>query len=33
MYAGFVAAGGYDDRRLWSDRGWEHLQSSAAAPR
>jgi gamma-glutamyl hercynylcysteine S-oxide synthase len=28
MYAGFVAAGAYDDRRLWTDRGWEHLQSS-----
>jgi iron(II)-dependent oxidoreductase len=28
MHAGFLAAGGYEDRRLWSDRGWEHLQSS-----
>ena len=28
MYAGFLEAGGYGDRRLWSDRGWEHLQSS-----
>ncbi|MCW2678736.1 MAG: hypothetical protein JWM62_137 [Frankiales bacterium] len=28
MYAGFVSAAGYDDRRFWSERGWEHLQSS-----
>ena len=28
MYAAFVDAGGYDDRRLWSDRGWAHLQAS-----
>lgn len=23
-YAGFVADGGYDQRRWWSDRGWQH---------
>jgi gamma-glutamyl hercynylcysteine S-oxide synthase len=28
MFAAFVDAGGYEDRRLWTDRGWEHLQSS-----
>ncbi|MEX2288876.1 MAG: ergothioneine biosynthesis protein EgtB [Mycobacteriales bacterium] len=28
MYAAFVEAGGYRDARLWTDRGWEHLQSS-----
>jgi len=28
MYAGFIEAGGYQDRRMWSERGWEHLQSS-----
>ena len=28
MYAGFLEAGGYSDPRLWTDRGWEHLQSS-----
>ena len=28
QYAGFVDAGGYDDRRLWSAVGWEHLQTS-----
>jgi iron(II)-dependent oxidoreductase len=28
LYAGFVDSGAYDDRRLWNERGWEHLQSS-----
>lgn len=28
QYAAFVEAGGYDDPRLWSDRGWAHLQES-----
>ena len=28
MYAAFVDAGGYDDPRLWSPRGWQHLQES-----
>ena len=28
MFAAFVDAGGYDDRRLWTERGWEHLQTS-----
>src|SRR5262249_60717330 len=25
-YAGFIAAGGYDDRRWWSPAGWDHRQ-------
>jgi iron(II)-dependent oxidoreductase len=28
MYAAFLDAGGYGDPRLWTERGWEHLQSS-----
>ena len=28
MYAAFLDAGGYDDRRLWTDRGWDHVQAS-----
>jgi gamma-glutamyl hercynylcysteine S-oxide synthase len=32
-YAGFIADGGYDDRRLWSPAGWEHRQqASLTAP-
>ena len=28
QYAEFVADGGYDDRRLWSESGWEDVQRS-----
>jgi len=28
LYAAFVEAGGYTDRRHWSDVGWEHLLAS-----
>ncbi|MCX2952595.1 ergothioneine biosynthesis protein EgtB [Lentzea sp. NEAU-D7] len=33
-YAEFVLAGGYDDRRLWTDEGWEHrTNAKLVAPR
>jgi iron(II)-dependent oxidoreductase len=33
-YAEFVAAGGYDDRRWWTDRGWLHrIDAGLVAPR
>ena len=32
-YAEFVAAGGYDDRRWWSDAGWRHrVEAGLTAP-
>jgi gamma-glutamyl hercynylcysteine S-oxide synthase len=27
-YAEFIAAGGYDDPRLWTERGWQHRQQA-----
>ena len=34
QYAEFVDDGGYDDRRWWTDAGWEHLESTERrAPR
>ncbi|GLY50978.1 ergothioneine biosynthesis protein EgtB [Lentzea sp. NBRC 102530] len=33
-YAQFILAGGYDDRRLWTDEGWQHrLDAKLQAPR
>ncbi|MCR3753058.1 ergothioneine biosynthesis protein EgtB [Lentzea californiensis] len=33
-YAQFILAGGYDDRRLWTDEGWEHrTNAKLVAPR
>jgi iron(II)-dependent oxidoreductase len=33
QYAEFVAAGGYDDRRWWSDQGWRHrIEAGLEAP-
>ena len=33
-YAQFILAGGYDDRRLWTDEGWEHrTKAKLVAPR
>ncbi|USX52426.1 ergothioneine biosynthesis protein EgtB [Lentzea sp. HUAS12] len=33
-YAQFILAGGYDDRRLWMDEGWEHRTTAKlVAPR
>ncbi|MFI6100040.1 ergothioneine biosynthesis protein EgtB [Lentzea sp. NPDC051213] len=33
-YAGFILAGGYDDRRLWTDEGWMHrTRGKLVAPR
>lgn len=33
-YAEFILAGGYDDRRLWTDQGWEHrTKAKLVAPR
>ncbi|WP_439660107.1 ergothioneine biosynthesis protein EgtB [Lentzea sp. HUAS TT2] len=33
-YAEFILAGGYDDRRLWTDEGWEHrTNAKLVAPR
>jgi iron(II)-dependent oxidoreductase len=33
-YAGFIAAGGYDDRRWWSEEGWAHrARANLGAPR
>ncbi|SMD23136.1 ergothioneine biosynthesis protein EgtB [Lentzea albidocapillata] len=33
-YAEFILAGGYDDRRLWTDDGWEHrTNAKLVAPR
>ncbi|HUQ56896.1 ergothioneine biosynthesis protein EgtB [Lentzea sp.] len=33
-YAQFILAGGYDDRRLWTDEGWEHRTAAKlVAPR
>ena len=31
LYAAFVEAGGYTDRRCWTAAGWEHLQASGRA--
>src|SRR5262249_56350984 len=31
-YAGFIADGGYDDRRWWSPAGWDHRHRARLTP-